>query len=343
MHYPWANVLLLILLIFQLVTGVAGLVSGAERFGWILQLHSFGSYALLGLLFWKGAVVVDSWRRRRKMGFPRWGFAGLLGLLLGTLATGLLWTFTGPRYLWAYSLMVLHGFMAVALSGLLGWHVLYMGFIFRVPEAADRRAFLRLTGFGLAGLGLWQLAGLGQTGFELPGAARRFTGSYETGSFSGHFPPTSWLFDNPPPPDPQRWRLVITGAVARPLSLTYDELAGLADDTVTETLDCTGGWYSTQEWRGVRLGRLLDMAGVRAGARSVTVEAVSGYGRRFSLAEVREYLLATQVAGQPLSHGHGFPARLVALERRGFEWVKWVTRIRVNETSKYWQSPLPLQ
>jgi hypothetical protein len=27
----------------------------------------------------------------------------------------------------------------------------------------------------------------------------------------------------------------------------------------------------------------------------------------------------------------------------GFEWVKWVTHLRVNETSKLWQPPVPLR
>jgi DMSO/TMAO reductase YedYZ molybdopterin-dependent catalytic subunit len=35
------------------------------------------------------------------------------------------------------------------------------------------------------------------------------------------------------------------------------------------------------------------------------------------------------VGGEPLTHEHGAPARLVALGRRGFEWVKWVVRIEV--------------
>jgi DMSO/TMAO reductase YedYZ molybdopterin-dependent catalytic subunit len=125
--------------------------------------------------------------------------------------------------------------------------------------------------------------------------------------------------------------------------LTYEQLEQLASSDVVETIDCTGGWYSTQQWLGIPIARLLDMAGVKESARSVTVEAVSGYGRRFSVSEARSYLLATHVARRPLSHGHGFPLRLVAPGHRGFDWVKWVTRLCVNETSKFWQPPLPLQ
>ena len=46
--------------------------------------------------------------------------------------------------------------------------------------------------------------------------------------------------------------------------------------------------------------------------------------------------------GRPLSHGHGFPARLVAPGRRGFWWVKWVTDIEVSDRPWWWQSPFPL-
>jgi DMSO/TMAO reductase YedYZ molybdopterin-dependent catalytic subunit len=41
-------------------------------------------------------------------------------------------------------------------------------------------------------------------------------------------------------------------------------------------------------------------------------------------------MLATHVDGEELSHGHGFPLRLVAPGRRGFQWVKWVEEVRVT-------------
>jgi DMSO/TMAO reductase YedYZ molybdopterin-dependent catalytic subunit len=54
-------------------------------------------------------------------------------------------------------------------------------------------------------------------------------------------------------------------------------------------------------------------------------------------------LLALDVAGRPLSHGHGAPARLVVPDHRGFDWVKWVVRVTVNDSGDFWQPPLPLQ
>jgi DMSO/TMAO reductase YedYZ molybdopterin-dependent catalytic subunit len=128
---------------------------------------------------------------------------------------------------------------------------------------------------------------------------------------------------------------------------------GLPRQSVVAPLDCTGGWFSYQNWRGVGVDKLLARANVDPSAASVTFESVTGYKRRFSLAEASTFMLALGNApGQsinedaplaPLAHGHGYPARLIAPGRRGMEWVKWVAVIRVNTAGPWAQSPLPLQ
>ena len=122
--------------------------------------------------------------------------------------------------------------------------------------------------------------------------------------------------------------------------MTYGELA--TDAEVTATIDCTGGWHSTQVWRGIRVADLLDRSAPGREAASVTFRSATGYYRKFSLDEARGYILATQVGDETLSRGHGFPLRLVAPDKRGFEWVKWVESVEVNDTSKWLQPPLPL-
>jgi DMSO/TMAO reductase YedYZ molybdopterin-dependent catalytic subunit len=343
MRHPWANVLLLLLLAAQLASGFAGLINGSETAAWMLRVHDAGAFAILLLMFWKGRVVLASLQRRRAPLFERLGFLTLGVLLLGAIGTGLYWVFAGRTLISGYSVITLHVILALALIGLLAWHALAMRFIFGVDRAADRRAFLRLGALGIAGLALWQASEQLLSLLSRPGAARRFTGSYETGSFTGDFPVVSWLFDRPPPVDPAGWRLAVGGAVEHPLTLAYQDLERMATDGDAVLLDCTGGWYSTQQWEGIPIRRLLEMAGVKPEARSVTFEAVSGYSRRFELQSVGSFLLATRVAGEVLSHSHGFPARLVAPEYRGFEWVKWITRIEVDETPHYLQPPVPLQ
>lgn len=164
---------------------------------------------------------------------------------------------------------------------------------------------------------------------DLPGAARRFTGSYDTGSFNPTAMPSyTWLDDTTPDIDPDRWRLSVAG---RELSLR--ELSSY-DVRVRATLDCTSGWYAEQDWGGIPLRALLPDTGR---ARSLAVHSVTGYWLRFPVRDLDNLLLATTVGGAPLPPGHGFPARLVAPGRRGFWWVKWVDRVELTATPWWWQ------
>ncbi len=118
-------------------------------------------------------------------------------------------------------------------------------------------------------------------------------------------------------------------------------------DVVRATLDCTGGWYAAQDWRGTTLHRLvteqlgeglLDDEG-----SCIRVTSVTGFSRRIPLRDARTTLLATHAAGRPLSAGHGAPVRLVAPGRRGVWWVKWVDRVEVLDSPWWLQPPFPLQ
>jgi DMSO/TMAO reductase YedYZ molybdopterin-dependent catalytic subunit len=72
------------------------------------------------------------------------------------------------------------------------------------------------------------------------------------------------------------------------------------------------------------------------------ITSVTGYRRRLPAADASTLLLATHVAGAPLSAGHGAPVRLVAPGRRGFWWVKWVTAVELSDEPWWLQAPFPL-
>ncbi|HLL66697.1 MAG TPA: molybdopterin-dependent oxidoreductase [Micromonosporaceae bacterium] len=172
----------------------------------------------------------------------------------------------------------------------------------------------------------------------LPGARRRFTGSYDNGSFDPvSMPTTIWLDDSVPATDPRQWRLTVVDAVGRSV-LTIDDLDRW-DDRRTVILDCTSGWYAEQTWSGVPLAALLRDTG---GARTILVRSATGYHVRLPVGDLDGLLLATRVGGGRLSPGHGYPVRLVAPGRRGFWWVKWVNQIELSAKPWWWQSPFPL-
>jgi DMSO/TMAO reductase YedYZ molybdopterin-dependent catalytic subunit len=354
MKYPWANVLILLLGGAELVTGYLALISGTPQWVAALQVHRILGFGIVVLLIWKGQNILlrllnpRLWRR---LLLPYMASVLLLALLLAALGLGLAWSHVGPFHFLGFSGVSWHIYLSLALTPFLLWHTLFHRWSVRPRFWAERRTVLRLGGLALAGLVLWRIGELGNQLAGLPGAERRFTGSYENGSDAGNaFPTTSWLNDNPSPVDASFWQLRVGGLVRRELLLSYSDLArsgagveGIQDaEQVRATLDCTGGWHSTQDWEGFPLRDILERAGMLPEAASVTVRSVTGYYHRFSLDEVDRCLLATRVGGESLSHRHGFPLRLVAPGKRGFEWVKWVEGIEVNDTSKWWQPPLPL-
>jgi hypothetical protein len=343
MRYPWANTILLLLLTGQLITGFFGFINGLEQNQWLLWFHGLGAYAVAVILFWKSAIILDVYGRGAGLSWSRIAFAGMTMVLIATLLSGLLWTLNGPHYLFGFSLLTLHIFLAVTLTTLAIWHLLRFRWILRAPGAIGRRSFLQSSAVALTGLLLWRSVDKSKEALAAPGAKRRFTGSFENGSFSGSFPQVSWIADRPSPVDLSTWKLTVDGAVRQPLSISYPELKKMDPIEIDAILDCTGGWYSAQTWRGLGVTHLLELAGVEPSARSVSFRAVSGYERRFWLHEAKEYLLALHVAGQSISHGHGFPIRLVAPGQRGVNWVKWLASIHVNTSSKLWQLPLPLK
>lgn len=132
--------------------------------------------------------------------------------------------------------------------------------------------------------------------------------------------------------DPAAWRLVIDGAVERPLSLGLAELKARAALQRTVLLICPGVFSFNARWRGFSLGKLLQEAGVQGRANRVVIRGVGEAGakvERFSLAEVLDdqVFLAYEVNGQALPRKHGFPLRVVAGRHYGDDWVKYVTRV----------------
>lgn len=342
MRFAWANTLLLVFILAELVTGFFALTAGGTPDNAVfITVHRIAGYGILFILAWKLRVVVFSLRHPRSK-TPRYVSLFLLLALLMTLGSGLAWSVVGQYQLTGFSGVSWHINVGALLIPVFAWHTIYQTRGFPLSFRSDRRSFLRLAGVATAGLAAWQLAELESRLGRTDAPDRRFTGSYEADSFSGNdFPRTSWLNDKPERVDVDRWHLEISGAVNREISLSYADLD--VGSTPTATLDCTGGWYSTQVWTGTPVANLLKLAGPSKSAASVTFRSVTGYYRRFSIEEAGRYLLATSVGGETLSHGHGSPARLVAPGKRGFEWVKWVDRIEVNETSKWLQPPLPLQ
>lgn len=320
-------------------TGLAGNLVGRPGGQWVFALHGMAGFALALFVIPKLRRVLP--RLMHRAGWNRataFGLLATVGVLL-VVGSGAAWAVGGTLDAAGFNLLNWHIALGFTLVAAVSAHMIARAKPLRRRDLTGRRQALRWLAVAGIGVAVWP------AGEQIAAGGHRFTGSRPLGrgadgSPDTNWPPTSWIADAPRPLNPATWRLSVTGQVNTPLTLRYDAVAAMAatgDATQTSTvaaiLDCTGGFYTAQEWRGVRVGDLLDGAEVRPGAGWVRFVSVTGYRWSLPLAEARDALLATHtlVHGEavPLSHGHGGPARLVAPGRRGFQWVKWVVAVDV--------------
>jgi hypothetical protein len=325
-----------VLLELLLLGAVAsGLTAWAVGTGWskvATAVHAVCGLTVVVLAAAKvrGSVRVGMRRRRPS----RWLSVLFAGLVVATISLGALHA-TGLWFGVGYwSALWTHFLLAFVLLPFLVWHLVSRP---DRPKFADldRRAVLRggvALSVGAAVYGA-QEAAIRVAG--LAGGDRRFTGSHEVGSFDPiRMPTVSWIDDEAPAStDAADWRLEVLGE-----TLDVHELSASARP-VTATLDCTGGWWSTQAWDAVPVRELL---GDRS-ARSVKVTSSTGYSRLFPLSDVDDLYLAVGYAGQPLRRGHGAPVRLIAPGRRGPWWIKWVTSVQLDDRLWWLQTPFPFE
>jgi DMSO/TMAO reductase YedYZ molybdopterin-dependent catalytic subunit len=102
-----------------------------------------------------------------------------------------------------------------------------------------------------------------------------------------------------------------------------------------------GDLIGNAHWRGVKLGWLLEQAGVRPEATRAMFTAADNYkdGVHIERALHPDALLAWEMNGEPLRREHGFPARLLIPGIYGMENVKWLTGITLaqDDSKGYWQ------
>jgi DMSO/TMAO reductase YedYZ molybdopterin-dependent catalytic subunit len=295
----------------------------------VFWFHRTIGLSLIVLLGFKLARV-----RYRLTDTSQWQSSTVLSVLtaltaIATLGTGIMWVFGFVPEIPVFHFLSVHVGLGLLLVVLM---VAHQRTRFRPPRRVDfdrRRTTMQYSVMLVAGAATYRGQQLLNSVFDTPGDDRRLTGSERKGgSGNQSFPVTSWVADSPDPLDIDEYELTVDGAVEASVSLSYDEIT--PDSSAEVLLDCTSGWYTEQQWRGIAVGDLLSLAGPTDRATHVRFVSSTGYRWSLPIAEARDAMLATHVGGEPISHGHGRPIRLVAPGRRGFQWVKWVERVEVR-------------
>jgi DMSO/TMAO reductase YedYZ molybdopterin-dependent catalytic subunit len=129
------------------------------------------------------------------------------------------------------------------------------------------------------------------------------------------------------------YRLTLSSAAGE-VDLSREDLLALPQRTARLPIACVEGWTTTQDWTGVQLALLAELAGTdpaAVGEALVRSLQPKGVLSKASLSgdQIRDpdALLALKVAGADLSLDHGFPARIIVPALPGVHNTKWVGRI----------------
>jgi DMSO/TMAO reductase YedYZ molybdopterin-dependent catalytic subunit len=132
------------------------------------------------------------------------------------------------------------------------------------------------------------------------------------------------------------WKLSVGGAVAAPLEIPYDDLAGRPRRKLAVTIECAenpvgGGLVSHAEWSGVSLAALIEAARPAADASFVRLSGADGYARTIPLPKAihPDTLVVNQMNGGKLPVSHGFPLRALIPGWYGMDSIKWLRRVDV--------------
>lgn len=148
--------------------------------------------------------------------------------------------------------------------------------------------------------------------------------------------------------DSSRWRLRVTGMVANPFEITFDELLSMPSVEEWVTLTCVsnavgGELVGNALWRGVPLATLFERAGVQPGATQVVGRSVDDFTVGFPTdvaLDGRASMVAYAMNGEPLPAAHGFPARLIVPGLYGYvsatKWLNEIELTTLDAFDAYW-------
>jgi DMSO/TMAO reductase YedYZ molybdopterin-dependent catalytic subunit len=134
------------------------------------------------------------------------------------------------------------------------------------------------------------------------------------------------------------YRLTVTGLTNKTDVYTYqDILAKYPRYSKIVTLFCVEGWDATILWEGVLVRDLIRDAGMDPRANTVIFTAHDGYTTSFPLDYLMDHdiLMAYRMNNVTLPAERGYPFQLVAEDKWGYKWIKWIEKIQVSDDPNY--------
>ncbi|OHD57466.1 MAG: hypothetical protein A2Y33_05720 [Spirochaetes bacterium GWF1_51_8] len=137
--------------------------------------------------------------------------------------------------------------------------------------------------------------------------------------------------------DPSKYTLKVKGLVTKKLSLGYADITNLPPVKKLVTIYCVEGWSVNVLWEGVTVKSILQKSGVPGKPKTLILRAADGYSTSLPLHEVlgKDMILAYKANGLELPAKLGFPLILVAEDKWGYKWARWITELELSDNTNY--------
>ncbi|MFA6447921.1 MAG: molybdopterin-dependent oxidoreductase [bacterium] len=145
--------------------------------------------------------------------------------------------------------------------------------------------------------------------------------------------------------DRDKYRLKITGLVEKPKTYSYADISDKRKHyKKIVTLHCVEGWSVKILWEGVLARELIGDSAPKPAANTVIFHAADGYTTSLPLDYImdpkRNILIADKMNGIEMPPARGFPFELVAENKWGYKWIKWINEIELSDNPNfkgYWE------
>lgn len=179
------------------------------------------------------------------------------------------------------------------------------------------------------------VSGCGTEAIELDGVEVREYQGQDLSSVATDFRENS--IKGPQFIDRDSYRLEVNGLVENPQTYTYDQVIDRQQYRKVVELECVEGWSVNILWEGVMMRDLFSEAVVKPEANTVILYAVDGYSTSFPLSFFydNDIIMAYMMNEVPIPPERGWPFMLVAEEKWGYKWIKWITRVELSDDEDY--------
>jgi len=135
----------------------------------------------------------------------------------------------------------------------------------------------------------------------------------------------------------ENYVLTVKGMVENETEFTYEEVLEFPHMEKLITLYCVEGWDATILWKGVRITDLLDEAKLKPEGKILILRCYDGYTTSLPLEEIldKDMMLAFSSNGEVLSEPLGYPFIVVAEDKLGYKWARWLVEIEVSDEVDY--------